>query len=259
MAEFLQPLAKYGIKKLEISQERKISRFYLITKPRKLEDLIQGELELRTEIYLALGSELLTYGLEKFIMFMKDLRGEETPPEFSSTLKYNVIRIEPEFTEEEENLAQELYYNKINKPVAQFVNALGDRVKKGKELLEDTDKFARKEGTKVAQDEIIRRLRKTSKDFGFDLSKITKSTTRILDRILNVVGEKEIEFVPEYRALIKPQSKREVNPQLVIHQTGHHLRIMGGSQLTSEQEIDDIDPELLNDALKYILLTKEKK
>lgn len=259
MAEFLKPIQKYGFKLLEINYEKKVSKFYLITRPRTLEELIQGELELRTEIYLALGSELITYGIERFLTILKDIRGDESPPEFSSTVKYDITRVEPKFTKEEEDKAQELYNNKVNKPVSQVVEAIGERVKKGRELIESTDQFAIKEGTKVAQQEIIRRLRKTSKDLGFDLGKITKRTQRLFDTIINIIGEKEIQNVPEYRALIKPKSKREISPQLIIHQTGNDLRIMGGSQLTTEQEFDDVDVELLNDTLKFMLLTKLKR
>ncbi|MFX0133706.1 MAG: hypothetical protein ACFFDN_08685 [Candidatus Hodarchaeota archaeon] len=258
MAEFLKPIQRYGFKHLEISYDKKISKIYLITKPRSLEDLIQGELELRTEIYFALGSELITYGIEKFLTLLSDFRGHESPPEFTSTIKYDITRIEPKYTEEEEIKVQELYQEKINKPISQVVDAIGERMKKGRELLEQTDQFTKKEGRKVAQHEIIRRLRKTSKDFGFDFGRITKRTERVLDAILNIVGEKEMEVVPEYRALIKPKLKREINPQLVIHQTGRDLRILGGSQLTTEQEFDDIDPELLKDTLNFMLLTKKK-
>ncbi|MFX1450333.1 MAG: hypothetical protein ACFFCM_05800 [Promethearchaeota archaeon] len=260
MAEFLKPLQRYGFKHLEVSYDKKISKFYLITKPRALEDLLRGELELRTEIYLfALGSELITYGIEKFLTLLSDIRGDETTPEFTSTIKYDITRIEPKYTEEEEAQAQELYQEKINKPVSQVIEAVGKRVEKGRELLEQTDKFARKEGTKIAQQEIIRRLQKTSKDLGFDFGRITRRTERVLDAIINFVGEKEMEFVPEYRALIRPKTKREVNPQLVIHQTGRDLRILGGSRLTTEQELDDVDPELLKDTLHFMLLTKVKK
>ncbi|MHA1380062.1 MAG: hypothetical protein ACTSRG_16950 [Candidatus Helarchaeota archaeon] len=259
MAEFLKPLQRYGFKYLEITNAKKISKIYLVTKPRKLKDLIQGDLELRTEIHLPLGSELLSYGIEKVLSLLSDIRGEESPPGFTYTLKYDVNRIEPEFTAEEEVLAQEMYQEKVNKPVSQFVEAIGERVSKGKELIEDTEKFTRKEGRKVAQEEIVRRLRKTGKDLGFDLGRITKRTERFLDAIINIVGERELEVVPEYRAIIKPKTNRDVNPQLIIHQTGNDLRILGGSQLTAEQALDDVDPELLHDTLKFMLLTKAKK
>ena len=259
MAEFLNPIQKYGFKYLEITYGKKISKINLITKPRKLNDLIQGELELRTELYLAFGSELITYGIERALTILSELQGREISPELAPRIKYSITRIEPEFTEEEEARAQELYQEKLNKPVSQFIDAIGKQMKRGKELLEHTEQFAIKEGRKVAQEEIIRRLRKTGKELGFDLGKISKRTERLLDTIINIIGEKEMEVVPEYRALIKPKTKKDVNPQLVIHQTGHDLRILGGSQLTSEQEFDDVDPELLSDTLKYILLTKAKK
>ncbi|MHA1298766.1 MAG: hypothetical protein ACTSO9_04900 [Candidatus Helarchaeota archaeon] len=258
MAEFLKPLVRYGFKHLEITKDKKISKLYLITKPRKLEDLLSGEIELRTEIYFALGSELLTYGIEKILSLLSGIRGDETPPEFTFTIKYDVIRIEPPYTDEDEQKAQELYQQKINKPVSQFIETIGNRMKKGREFIEDTEKFTRKEGSKVVQEEIVRRLRKTGKELGFDLSRITKRTERVLDAIINIVGEREMTVVPEYRALIKPKSKREINPQLVIHQTGKNLRILGGSQITTEEEFDDIEPELLHDALKFMLLTKAK-
>lgn len=263
--DFLNPLRKRGFKKLEVSTDSgKITRFNLITKPRKLEKLIQAELELRSEIHVTLGSELLTYGLEKLLLFVKGRTGQEDES-IKSTIKYDVLRIKPDYTPEEEQKVEELYYNKINAPVKKFVDALSVRVKKGKELMEDTDNYVRSEARDVAAKEIVDRLRKTTEDFGFDLNRITKRTDNLLGRIINVLGDREPEKyeVQEYQAEIRKKRTRmppDVRPQLIINQSESMLQIIGGSEIDSNFE--DIDPELLDDTLRIYLLTeitKEKK
>lgn len=261
--EFLQPLSKRGFKKLEITTDNgKITRFNLITRPRLLEKLIRAEYELRTEIYLTLGSDLLTYGLEKLIMFVKGRSGNEDE-KINSTLKYDVLRIKPDYTEEEENRVEELYYNKVNAPVKKFVDAVGSRVKKGKELLEDTDQFVRSEARDVAAKEIVDRLRKTTEDFGFDLNRMTKRTNNLLGRIVAVLGDSEVEKeydVQEYQSEIRKKRVRmpeDVRPQLVVTQSGSTLQIIGGSEVDSNFE--DIEPELLYDTLRLYLLIKVQK
>ena len=88
--EFLEPLHKKGFKKLEVSFDAgKINHFRMITKPRKLAALIQGELELRTDIHLTLGSDLLTYGLDKVLLIFKDLMGRGDKQTIS-TLKLSI-------------------------------------------------------------------------------------------------------------------------------------------------------------------------
>ncbi|MHA1145683.1 MAG: hypothetical protein ACTSRW_13160 [Candidatus Helarchaeota archaeon] len=260
--DFLDPLKKFGFKKLEIcTDDGKITRFNLITRPRKLEHLIRGELELRSEIYLTLGSELLTYGLEKLILFVKGRTGKEEE-KVKSTLKYDVLRIKPDYTQEEKDEVQELYYNKINAPVKKFVDAMGDRVKKGKEFMEDTDHFVRTEARDVAAKEIVNRLRKTTADFGFDLNRITRRTDDLLGRIVNVLGDASTQSfqADEYQAEIREKRIRstgEIKPQLIITQSGNTLQIIGGSEVDSN--FDDIDPNLLQDTLRLFLLTKTPK
>ena len=259
---FLEPLKNAGFRKLECSSDgMKIIGFNLITEPRELEQLIWGELELRSEIYVTLGSDLLTYGLEKLIKFVKERSGR-TEESVKSTLKYDIIRIRPEYMPDEEEKVKELYFNKVNAPVKKFVDAIGTRVKRGKELLEDTDHFVRSETRDVAAKEIVNRLKKTSSDFGFDLDRITRRTDDLFGRIINVLGDSTSpKFkVQEYQAEIRKKHVRppdDNKPQLIITQNENSLQIIGGSEIDSN--FDNISIGLLKDTLQMYLLAKPPK
>jgi len=260
--EFLEPLHKKGFKKLEVSFDAgKINHFRMITKPRKLAALIQGELELRTDIHLTLGSDLLTYGLDKVLLIFKDLMGRGDKQTIS-TLKYSIIRVKPEFLPEEVQKVEKLYYKKVNAPVKKFIDALGPRVRKVREFIKDADEVVDQEVREIAAKEIVQRVRKTTADFGFDLDRITKRTGDILGRVAEILREPEgqKEDVPEYQAIIrKKTSHRDVQtkPQLIIIQQGTSLQIIGGYEI--DPHFTNITPELLHDTLRRYLLTKIPK
>ena len=209
-----------------------------------------------------LGSELITYGLEKMINLFARIISVEEKKELKSILKYDISRIIPDYSNEEKERVDELYYNKVNAPVKRVVDVLEDRVKKGKELMDNTDKYVRTEAREVAFKEITKRIRRTGEDLGFNVNRITKTSEQIFGRILNVLTDdsnKKIESI-EYRALIRSRLGGNLDttkPQLVIHQTENGLRIMGGSFI--DEEFDDLSPELLKDVLQFILLTKKEK
>jgi hypothetical protein len=260
--KFLEPIRHKGVKKLEIEvEEDKVTHFRLITNPRKLEELIQAELEVRTEIQLTLGSDFLTYGIDKFMLIFKELTGRsgERP---ISTLKYDVIRTKPEFMPGEERRVEELYYRKVNAPIKKFLNALGPRVRKVREMMKDTDQFIREEAQEVAAKEIVGRIKKTTEDFGFDFNSIAKTAGTLLGSVANVLGAPPVQKLeapaaPEYHAAIRKkriQRTMEIKPQLIIIQGGPTLQIMGGSGIDSS--FDNINPELLYDTLHYFLLSK---
>jgi len=259
---FLDPVRKTGFKKLEVTTETgKVTRFKLITTPRKLNDLIQGEMELRTEIQLTLGSDLLTYGLDKFLLVLKDITGRSEKP-VSSTLKYEVVRMKPEFTLEERCRTEKLYYKKVNAPIGKFINALGPRVKKVRAFMKDADQVVREEVREVAAKEIVDRLKKTTADFGFDFDRISKRTGDLLGRMADIMGDSAPHQTEtqEYQAVIRKKTSHrdvETKPQLIIIQQKGMLQILGGSEL--EAHFDDISPELLNDTLRRYLLTKVPK
>ena len=259
---FLDPVRKTGFQKLEVTTETgKVTRFRLITNPRKLNDLIQGEMELRTEIQLTLGSDLLTYGLDKFLLLLKDLTGRSDKP-VSSTLKYEVVRLKPEFTPEERRRTEKLYYKKVNAPLGKFINAVGPRVKKVRAFMKDADQVVREEVREVAAKEIVDRLKKTTADFGFDFDSISKRTGDLLGRMANILGESAPQQTEtqEYQAVIRKKTSHrdvETKPQLIIIQQQGILQIFGGSEL--EAHFDAISPELLNDSLRRYLLTKVPK
>ena len=263
--KFLEPIRRNGVKKLEIEVgEEKVTQFRLITNPRKLEDIIQGELELRTEIQLTLGSDLLTYSLDKFMLIFKELTGRsgERP---ISTLKYEITRMKPEVMPEEERRIEELYYRKVNAPIRKFLDALSPRVRKVREMMKDTDQFIRTEAREVAAKEIVGRIKKTTEDFGFDFNSIAKTAGTLLGSVANVLGAPPVQKLeapatPEYHAEIRKkriQSTTEIKPQLIIIQGGPTLQIMGGSGI--DLSFDDISPELLYDTLHYYLLAKVSK
>jgi hypothetical protein len=260
--EFLKPVRKTGFTKLEVAVDAgKVTRLKLITKPRKLDELIQGEMELRTEIHLTLGSELMTFGLDKFLLIMKELMGRGDRP-INSTLKYEVVRLKPEYMPEERSMVEKLYFKKVNAPVRKFIDALGPRVKKVREFMRDADHVMREEVREVAAKEVMERLKKTSADFGFDLDKISKVTGGILGRVADMLGEKETPKVEaqEYQAVIRKKTSHqdvETKPQLIIIQQGSNLQIIGGSEM--DVQFDDINPELLYDTLRLYLLTKVQK
>ncbi len=254
---FLAPLKKTGFLKLEVTTDAgKFTRFNLIAKPRKIAHLIQGELELRTEIHLTLGSDLLTYGLDKVLLLFKGITGRTDKP-VTSTLKYTVVRVKPNVTEAEKSALEKLYYKKVNAPIRKFISAVGPRVRKAREFLKDADKFIKAEAREVATKELVDRVKKTTEDFGID--RITQFAGTLLDRVTDMLGEpsEEMEEGEEYQAIIlrKRKSKTsELKPQLLIMQGGNALRIMGGSKF--DEHCEDILPELLHDTLRYYLLAK---
>ncbi|NHI93054.1 MAG: hypothetical protein EAX96_11170 [Candidatus Lokiarchaeota archaeon] len=258
--DFLKPLNKYGFSKLDIKIDKDIiKKIDLITRSRKIMDLKEGELQLRSEVHHMLGSELITYGLEKLITLFSRIRSGEEKKELKSILKYHVIRMEPNYDENEKKRVDELYYNKVNAPVKRVIDVVEDRVKKSKDFVEDTDKYVRGEARDLAFKEIGKRIRRTGEDLGFDVNQITKRSEQIFGRILNVLSDehsKKIEPI-EYRAYIRSRmggSLESSKPQLTIHQTESGLRIMGGSLI--DEQFDDVSPELLEDALQFMLLSK---
>ncbi|NVM27792.1 MAG: hypothetical protein HWN65_03030 [Candidatus Helarchaeota archaeon] len=257
--DFLEPVREKGFKELGVAVDAgKVSIFKLVTTPRKLEALIQGELQLRTEIHLTFGSDLLTYGLDKFLLIMKELMGRGDGPVIS-TLKYDVIRLKPSFTQEEMHKLEKLYYQKVNAPVGKFINALVPRVKKVRAFIKDADRVMDQEVREVAAKEIVERIRKTSADFGFDLDRITKRTGTLLGHMAEIIGEQDLPKmdVQEYQAVIRKKTAQQdvqTKPQLIIIQQGPSLRILGGSKL--DAHFNDISPELLYDTLRRYLLTK---
>jgi len=259
---FLDSVKKKGFKKLEVTTETgKVTRFKLITSPRNLHDLIQGEMELRTEIQLTLGSDLLTYGLDKFLLVLKEVTGRSEKP-VSSTLKYEVVRMKPEFTSEERHQTEKLYYKKVNAPIGKFINALGPRVKKVRAFMKDADQVVREEVREVAAKEIVDRLKKTTADFGFDFDRISKRTGELLGRMADIMGESAPHQTEtqEYQAVIRKKTSHrdvETKPQLIIIQQKGLLEILGGSDL--DAHFDNISTELLNDTLRRYLLTKMPK
>ena len=260
--DFLEPVREKGFKELEVAVDAgKVSIFKLVTTPRKLEALIQGELQLRTEIHLTFGSDLLTYGLDKFLLIMKELMGRGDGPVIS-TLKYDVIRLKPSFTQEEMHKLEKLYYQKVNAPVGKFINALVPHVKKVRAFIKDADRVMDQEVREVAAKEIVERIRKTSADFGFDLDRITKRTGTLLGHMAEIIGEQDLPKmdVQEYQAVIRKKTAQQdvqTKPQLIIIQQGPSLRILGGSKL--DAHFNDIIPELLHDTLRLYLLTKAPK
>ncbi len=260
--EFLNPLKKSGFKELEIEiGEGTITRFRLVVAPRKVDALIQGELEMRTEIHLTLGSDLITYGLDKFLLIVKELTGRGDRP-VTSTLKYSVVRVKPEFTVDERKRLEKLYYKKVNAPVQKFLDALGPRVKKMREFIKDSDQFIREETREVAAKEIVQRLKKATEDFGFDLERISRRTKDLLGLVANMFGEPDAQKLEaqEYQAIIfKKKSKRTAvaKPQLIINQRHDALQIIGGSKI--DPHFKDISPDLLYDTLRYYLLIKVPK
>jgi hypothetical protein len=259
---FLDPVRKTGFKKLEVTTASgKVTLFKLITTPRKLNDLIQGEMELRTEIQLTLGSDLLTYGLDKFFLVLKEVTGRSDKP-VSSTLKYEVVRLKPEFTPEERRRTEKLYYKKVNAPIGKFINALRPRVQKVRAFMKDADQVVREEVREVAAKEIVDRLKKTTADFGFDFDHISKRTGDLLGRMAEVLGESAPQQTEtqDYQAVIRKKTAHrdvETKPQLIIIQQQGLLEILGGREL--EAQFDDISPELLTDTLRRYLLTKMPK
>jgi len=255
---YLKPLRKYGFKKLDIIQDKgRLSRVDILTKPRKIEDLKEGELQLRTEVHHMLGSELITYGLEKLINLFSRVRSGEEKKEIKSILKYSVTRAEPTYDEDEKKRVEELYYNKVNAPVKRVVEVVEDRVKKGKKLMDETNKYIRAETRDVAIKEVTKRIRRTGEELGLNVNRLTQTSEKIFGRILNILtedSESAIEPI-EYRASVR--SLDSSKPQLIIHQSEHGLRIMGGSQL--DEQFDDITPELLEDLFTFILLSKKPK
>lgn len=257
---FLDPVRKTGFKKLEVITDSsgKVTRFKLITTPRKLNDLIQGEYELRTEIQLTLGSDLLTYGLDKFLLVLKEVTGRSDKP-MSSTLKYDIVRLKPELTFEERHRIEKLYYKKVNAPIGKFLNALGPRVQKARAFIKDADEVVREEVREVAAKEIVTRLKKATADFGFDFDQISKRTGDLLGRMADILGEPAPQKTEtqEYQAVIRKKTSHrdvETKPQLIIIQQKGLLEILGGHEL--EAQFDDISPELLADTLRRYLLTK---
>ncbi len=257
--EVLEPVSKKGFEKLEVVMEgEKVGKFVLVTKPRKLENLVQGELEMRTEIQLTLGSDLITYGLDKMLLIIKELMGRGDKP-MTSTLKYDVVRFKPEVTEKEKQRLEKLYYQKVNAPVAKFIDALGPRVKKVREFLKDADEVIREETREVAAKEIVDRIRKATVDFGFDFDRITKRAGEILGRVADIVGEaggQEGKY-QDYQALVRKKTAQkdvETKPQVIIVQQKGILQIAGGN--TFDAHFDNISPELLFDTLRLYLLTK---
>lgn len=261
--EFLEPLRKTGFRKLAVEVfEGKITYFKFITKPRRIEALIQGELELRTEIHLTFGSDLITYGLDKLLLLAKELTGRGESPT-TSTLKYDIFRVKPSFTEDEKKRLEALYYQKINAPIQKFLDALGPRVRKVREFIKDADEVVDQEVREVAAKEIVERIRKTSSDFGFDFDRISRRTGEFLEHMSGILGESTPAVkinAPEYQAGIRKKSALKeglIKPQLLIIQKHENLQFIGGSQL--DDHFSDISPELLNDALRRYLLTKNPK
>ncbi|MHA1279645.1 MAG: hypothetical protein ACTSRC_10805 [Candidatus Helarchaeota archaeon] len=256
--DFLKPLTKSGFKKLEITTGGgRITRFFLKMRPQKLSELISGELEIRTEIQLTLGSDLLTYGLDKFLLLFQGLTGQGNKS-ITSTLKYSVVRVKPEMTEAEKAQLEKLYYKKVNAPIRKFLTAVGPRVRKAREFLRDADKFIKAEAREVATKEIVDRVVKTTEDFGID--RITRFAGNLLSRVAEILEDSEIaeEHTEEYQAVILKKRKlkeSELKPQLIIMQRGNSLRIMGGSKF--DDHCEDIHPELLYDTLRRYLLTKK--
>ncbi|HUY00103.1 MAG TPA: hypothetical protein VMV49_11150 [Candidatus Deferrimicrobium sp.] len=163
--EFLEPIRKAGFKKLEVETEvGKVTHFKFSADPRRLEDLIQGELELRTEIHLTFGSELITYGLDKALLILKEIMGRGDKP-VSSTLKYEIVRLKPIWSLKEGEKLEKMYYKKVNAPVRKFFDALGPRVKKVREFMKDADQVVRTEVREVAAKEIVDRLKKIYNGF----------------------------------------------------------------------------------------------
>ncbi|MHA1267101.1 MAG: hypothetical protein ACTSRS_17815 [Candidatus Helarchaeota archaeon] len=257
--EFLDPMKKRGFQQLEVRiHGEKISHFKLVTTPRKLENLIQGEFELRTEIQLMLGSDLLTYGLDKVLLLIKELMGRADTPTIS-TLKYEVIRLKPPPQPEERRKVEQLYYEKVNAPVKKFIDALGPRIRKIREFLRDADEVVDQEIREVAAKEIVQRLRSTASDFGFDLNQISKRTGELLGHMVNLFREMDLQKVqaPEYQAVVRIKSPYQTGrpkPQIIIIQQGSTLRFLGGSKLN--EKFSDISPQLLYDTLRRYLLTK---
>ncbi|MDD1779542.1 MAG: hypothetical protein LUQ65_15370 [Candidatus Helarchaeota archaeon] len=259
---FLDPVRKTGFKKLEVTTEAgKVTRFRLITTPRKLGELIQGEMELRTEIQLTLGSDLLTYGLDKFFLVLKEVTGRGDKP-VSSTLKYEVVRMKPEFTPAERRRTEKLYYKKVKAPLGKCLNALGPRVKKVRAFMKEPDQVVREEVREVAAKEIVDRVKKATADFGFDFDRISKRTGDLLGRMADILGESAPQQTetPEYQSVIRKKTSHrdvETKPHLIIIQQKGMLQILGVHEL--DAHFDDINPELLNDTLQRYLLTKMPK
>ena len=261
--DFLKPLNRYGFSKLDVKIEKSIiKKVDLIVKSRKIADLKEGELQLRSEVHHALGSELITYGLEKLMNLFTQIRSGEEKKELKSILKYHLIRMEPSYEDEEKKRVDELYYDKVNAPVKRVVDVVEDRVKKGKELVENTDKYMRGEARDVAFKEIAKRIRRTGEDLGFDVNRITKRSEQILGRMFKVLADDSQRIVEpiEYRAYIRSReggSLENSKPQLIIHQTESGLRIMGGSLI--DEQFDDVPPELLKDVFQFVLLSKAER
>ena len=258
----MDPLKKTGFKALRVKEDAgKIIYFKVLMKPRKLDALIQCEIELRTEIHLTLGSDLITYGLDKFFSILKGLTGRGDQP-VSSTLKYDVIRLNPQLTEEEKRRIEKRYYKKVNAPVGKFLDALGPRVRKVREFMKDADQVVESEIREVAAKEIVDRLKKTTADFGFDLDRLTKRTGDLLGHVVDIIGEPDpLQTKAQlYQAVIRKKAAQtdvEKKPQLIIFQQENELQIMGGSNL--DPRFADINPELLFDTLRLYLLTKRPK
>ena len=255
---YLKPLGKYGFKKLNVQQEKgRITHIDILTKPRKIEDLQEGELQLRSEVHHMLGSELITYGLEKLINLFSRVRSGEEKKEIKSILKYSVTRAAPDYVEEEKKRVEELYYDKVNAPVKRVVEVVEDRVKKGKKLMDDTDKYIRSETRDVAIKEVGKRIRRTGEELGLNVNRLTQTSEKIFGRILNILTEdSETAIEPiEYRASVR--SLDSSKPQVIIHQSEHGLRIMGGSEF--DDEFDDVDPELLKDVFIFMFSSKKLK
>lgn len=261
--DFLKPLNKYGFMKFDIEMGKSIvKKVDLLVKTRKIADLKEGELELRSEVHHMLGSELITYGLEKLMTLFSQIRSGEEKKELKSILKYHIIRMEPNYEEEEKKRVDELYYDKVNAPVKRVVDVVEDRVKKGKKFVEHTDKYVREETRDVAFKELAKRIRRTGEDLGFDVNRITKRSEQMFGRILKVLtDDSEIKVEPiEYRAYIREGiggSLENKKPQLIIHQTESGLRIMGGSLI--DEQFDDVAPELLKDVFQFMLFSKVEK
>ncbi len=255
---YLKHLQKYGFKKLDVIQDKnRIKRIEIITYPRKIDDLKEAELQLRSEVHHMLGSELITYGLEKLINIFSRIRSGEEKKELKSILKYEITRMQPNYEEEEIKRVDELYYNKVNAPVKRVVDVVEDRVKKGRKLMADTDNYVRGEARDVAVKELGKRIRRTGEELGFNVNRITQRSEQLFGRILNILTEESPTAIEEieYRASIR--SLEASKPQLVVHQSEDGLRIIGGSQF--DEQFSDVTPELLEDTIKFMLLEKKPK
>ena len=90
------------------------------------------------------------------------------------------------------------------------------------------------------------------------MNRITQRSEQLFGRFLNILTEDAAVINVEpivYRATIR--SLDSSKPQVIIHQSEHGLRIMGGSQI--DEEFNDVSPELLKDLFTFMFNSKKPK